>query len=143
MRMRAAATIAFCLLGCVRPKVPAKPPPRVSRIIHEVPPLPQWWMETCGAITPLQVGHSVTPPVAIRRVAPVYPRLALEGRITGIIIETVIDTSGRVCAARVVKGGPFAEAALAAVKQWEFRPAMKDGKPVAVVYDITVTFRIA
>ena len=40
--------------------------------------------------------------------------------------------------------GPFADAfaksSLEAVKQWRFLPAMKDGKPVAVVYDITVRF---
>jgi TonB family protein len=93
---------------------------------------------------PLRVGGDVKPPVIINRVEPIYPALAKESRISGIVIlEVVIDHTGVVKDARVLKPLPFGldQAALDAVKQWTFRPAMLNGQAVDVLFNITINFR--
>lgn len=58
-----------------------------------------------------------------------------------ILVESIIDRRGRVCAARLRRGsGPTAEAFLQAMKRWKFKPATKNGKAVAVFYEVTVDF---
>lgn len=94
----------------------------------------QWWRSACGDVAPLQVGHGVTPPVLLDRVAP-------RSRIGGIVIvATVIGTSGKVCDARVVRtfDGELDAVVLEAVRRWRFRPAMLNGTPRAAVYYVTV-----
>ncbi len=56
-----------------------------------------WWIDSCGDIQPLGVGHDVTPPILIERVEPQWPRDRTRGMF---IIETVLTDEGRVCAAR-------------------------------------------
>jgi TonB family protein len=93
---------------------------------------------------PLRVGGDVRPPVVINRVEPIYPALAKESRISGIVIlEVVIDHTGVVKDARVLKPMPFGldQAALDAVKQWTFRPATLNGTAVDVVFNVTINFR--
>lgn len=109
------------------------------------PLVQDWWIPTCGNVLPLQVGHHVTPPVAIKRVEPRFPEhLHRRGHPGVIIIQIVITDSGVVCAARVEKtfegsiGAELAASALEAVKQWKFRPAKLNGKPRACVYTLTV-----
>jgi TonB family protein len=94
---------------------------------------------------PLRVGGDVKPPVLISRVAPIYPALAKESRISGIVIvEVVIDHTGVVKDARVLKPLPFGldQAAVDAVKQWTFRPATLNGQAVDVLFNLTINFRL-
>ena len=70
-----------------------------------------------------------------------YPEEARQNGVSGItILELVIDKTGRVVRASVLKpvehGG--SEAALAAVKQWTFRPATRNGEPVDAIFNVTV-----
>jgi TonB family protein len=93
---------------------------------------------------PLRVGGDVKPPVVINRVEPIYPALAKESRISGVVIlEVVIDHTGVVRDARVLKPLPFGldQAALDAVKQWTFRPATLNGTAVDVLFNLTINFR--
>src|SRR5437773_118001 len=76
---------------------------------------------------------------------PVHTEVARRARIEGIvIIEAVIDRDGNVTEARVLK--PLAlglsDAALDAVRKWKFKPGTMNGQPVAVYYNLTVTFRV-
>ena len=90
------------------------------------------------AAPPLRLSDpGVKRPELIHRADPVL-REAL--RVQGLIlIESIIDRSGRVCAARLRRGsGPVAEAFLQSLRQWKFKPAMRNGKAVAVFYDVTV-----
>jgi TonB family protein len=93
-------------------------------------------------------GHGtdgVTAPVVMHRVNPNYPDQAKKNGIFGIVIlATDIDENGDVTDARVLKGLPdgLDQAAIDAVRQWKFRPAMKDGKPVAVTFNLTINFRL-
>jgi len=96
--------------------------------------------------SPLRVGGDVKPPVIINRVEPIYPALAKASRISGVVIvEVVIDHTGIVKDARIVKPLPFGldQAALDAVKQWTFRPATLNGTAVDVTFNITINFRAA
>jgi TonB family protein len=58
-----------------------------------------------------------------------------------VIVELVIDTAGKVSSAQVIRSiPPFDEAALAAVRQWEYEVTRVDGKPVSVKLTVPITF---
>jgi protein TonB len=98
------------------------------------------------ASEPLRVGGEVAPPQLITRVQPEYTEAARQARISGIvIIEAIIDEEGRVVETRVLKGLPMGldKAATDAISQWRFRPATRNGEPVAVYFILTVNFRVA
>ena len=85
-------------------------------------------------------------PVILVRVDPVYPRLAqIQRRNGSVLLRAEISADGFVRGARVLQASPpglgFEESALDAVKLWRFRPATtQDGRPVAVLYSLQVTF---
>jgi protein TonB len=84
------------------------------------------------------------PPRAIRITKPVYPQDAFVKKVEGVVVlEIVIDASGRVVRARVIKSVPLLDAAaIAAVGEWTFAPAIKQGRPVAALAQAPITFRI-
>ena len=94
--------------------------------------------------TPVRASTLVTPPVKLRDASPVYPEMPRQAKLEGqVVIEAVIGVSGDVVEARVLRSTPlFAEAALAAVRQWKYRPTLINGRPVPVVLTVTVTFRL-
>jgi TonB family protein len=61
-----------------------------------------------------------------------------------VCVEGIIDDKGQVRGLRVREGLGYGldEQALEAVKQWRFRPATRDGKPVAIVGAFYLTFRL-
>jgi len=84
------------------------------------------------------------PPRPIKMTRPQYPQEAFVKKIEGtVVVEIVIDISGRVVAARVVQSIPQLDgAALQTVYQWVFQPAIKHGRPVPTRAQAPVTFRI-
>ena len=92
---------------------------------------------------PPPVGGEVTPVQLIKSVPPVYPQLAKTQRIAGNVqIDALIDASGNVADVKVLSGpGVLHHAALEAVKQWKYKPAMLDGQPTSVHITISVQFR--
>jgi TonB family protein len=80
-------------------------------------------------------------PKLVTRVDEPYRKVAERKHLHGVaIIELIIDTSGRVCAARVLRGldADFDRAALVALRQWTFRPALNySGQPVTVAFNVT------
>ena len=90
---------------------------------------------------PVQVSGDVHAPVILSRVDPVYTDDMRKNAVSGIaIVELIVDKSGRVSRANVIKPVPHggSEAALAAVKQWTFKPGTLNGEPVDVIYNVTV-----
>lgn len=85
---------------------------------------------------------AVTPPVKTKHVNPGYPKEAMAARIQGAIqIRGIIDARGRVGRMGIVtKPSLLDGAAMAAVQQWEFTPATREGKPIASVIVVTVNF---
>jgi len=73
-------------------------------------------------------------PVAIQNPAPVYPEMARAAEVEGtVVLLVLVNKEGRVAKAQVVSGHPMLdEAALAAVRNWVFRPAMQQHRPVTV-----------
>ena len=65
-------------------------------------------------------------------------------RIQGVVIlEALIDDSGTVANARVMRSVPLLDAAaLEAVSQWVFTPTELNGRPVAVIMTVTVNFTL-
>ena len=95
--------------------------------------------------TALRVGGEVKAPIILSKVEPTYPEVARTARISGIVIvEAIIDKNGDVTDINVLKPLPFGldQAAVDAVKQWKFKPALKNGEPVDVVFNLTVNFRL-
>ena len=61
---------------------------------------------------------------------PPYPPQAASGGV--VLIEALVDGSGKVSEARVIGSAPpFDQPALAAARQWSFRPARVKGRPTA------------
>jgi periplasmic protein TonB len=84
------------------------------------------------------------PPRVIRQVKPDYPHDAFVARLQGtVLVELLVDSSGRVARARVIESIPALDAAaIAAVRQWGFLPATHRGHAVAAVVEAAVSFRI-
>jgi periplasmic protein TonB len=80
----------------------------------------------------------------VRNVYPVYPADAQEAKVQGVvIIEARIERDGTVSRARVLKSIPeLDDAAVEAVRQWEFTPTLLNGAPVPVIMTVTVNFTL-
>jgi TonB family protein len=85
---------------------------------------------------PLRISKEVPAPKRIKVVAPKYPADAKTGIV---IVELVVTPEGRVDAARALRELPGStEAALTAVKQWEYEPLVADGQAAWFVMVVTV-----
>ena len=75
---------------------------------------------------------------------PVYPDVAQSARVQGIvIIEAIIGPDGKVRDAKVLRSVPLLDdAALNAVRRWEYTPTLLNGVPVAVIMTVTVNFTL-
>jgi TonB family protein len=95
------------------------------------------------ATTAVRVGGAVRNPVKTKDVAPVYPAVAKSARVGGTVqVELTIDPDGKVADAQVVKSVPLLDqAALDAVKQWEYAPTRVKGVSVPVIINVTINFQ--
>lgn len=93
---------------------------------------------------PLKVNGDVQESKLIRRVEPIYPKLAMRARVQGkVILAVKVDEEGIVSDVTVVSGHPMLnEAAVTAVKQWKYSPTLLNGVPVPVLATVTVVFRL-
>jgi protein TonB len=75
---------------------------------------------------------------------PVYPDIAMRARIAGVVVlEATIDAQGKVMNLRVLRSVPLLDqAAIDAVRQWEFTPTRLNGVAVPVVMTVTVNFAL-
>jgi protein TonB len=91
---------------------------------------------------PVRVGGDIRAPQKTVHVDPVYPKIAIQGRIEGfVILETIIDASGNVQGLRILRSVPLLDkAAMAAVRQWKYEPTRLNGQPVPIVMTVTVRF---
>ena len=114
------------MIGGVVGGLPTAPPP---------PPPPT---------APVRVGGAIKQPSKVKDVKPVYPPIAQSARVQGIVIvEATIGPDGRVKDAKVLRSIPLLDqAALDAVKQWQFTPTLLNGVPVPVIMTVTVNFTL-
>ena len=80
----------------------------------------------------------------LRRVEPEYPEEARQQRIQGaVVLEVRIGRDGAIQQVKLVSGQPLlANAAIAAVKQWRFKPRTLKGQPVEMQTRVTLNFRM-
>jgi len=95
-------------------------------------------------------GHpDITPPIQrASRAYPRYPELARKAGVQGtVVLLIVIDRDGRVGEIEVLRTPDprfgFDLAAIEAVKQWRYRPALLGGRPVAVQASVTFEFTLS
>ena len=90
------------------------------------------------------VANEIKPPKIVKEVFPVYPEAARSAGVQGeVILGVRTDEQGRVVDTMVLKSVPLLDqAAIDAVRQWVYEPFLKDGKPTAAVFSVTVNFRL-
>ncbi len=117
-------------LANIAPK-PADPPPAVKPVAQQQ-----------RQIERTKLGGNVLEAKIISRKIPVYPKLALQARLQGVVTFTaIIARDGTIQQLQLVSGHPlFIEAATEAVRQWRYRPTLLNGEPVEVVAPIEVKF---
>ena len=125
--VRAGAPTSASLPG-FEPSQPALPPPP-----KPVAPTP--------APAP-KVGGQLTPAKVISRVDAEYPKLARQAGASGVVeLEATISVDGKVKNPRVIHGNTMLQkAAIDAVLQWHYQPAMLNGKPVESPVEIKLNF---
>jgi TonB family protein len=114
-----------------------------TALLPAPPPAPEF-QAILEQLKPMRVGGTVKVPTKVKDVKPVYPPIAQSARVQGVVIvEAIIDASGKVAASRVLRSIPLLdEAALASVAQWEFTPTLADGVPTAMMMTVTVNFTL-
>ena len=93
-------------------------------------------------VAPVRVGGRIQTPTKVKDVKPVYPAIAQSARVSGAVtIEATIGPDGKVADAKVVRSIPLLDqAALDAVRQWEYTPTLLNGVPVPVIVTVTINF---
>ncbi|HXY42028.1 MAG TPA: energy transducer TonB [Vicinamibacteria bacterium] len=137
---------------------------RAASPLHAAPP-------AAGATVSLETNVAEPPaPRLLKQVKPVYPPEARDAKVRGVFtIDVVIGTDGAIRDARLVASAPtltrlqeivkdkskagtpaaiegdprLAQAALDAVKQWQYEPVVKAGKPAEAKATVTVEFSLA
>jgi protein TonB len=119
------------IIGSVPTAAPPPPPP---------PSAPK-------PVTPqrIRVGGNVQQAKLIRQPKPIYPPLAKQARISGVVkLNAIIGKDGTIQNLTVASGHPLlVPAAMEAVKQWVYQPTLLNGEAVEVVTQIDVNFTLS
>ncbi|WP_213803309.1 energy transducer TonB [Granulicella sp. dw_53] len=94
---------------------------------------------------PRRIGGGVSAPQVIHEVEPEFSEEARKAKVAGnVLVNLWVDTNGNPSHVRVIRGVGMGldEKAIEAVRQYKFRPAMENGKPVLVELNIEVNFQI-
>ncbi len=105
----------------------------------------EWWLADESHEPAQKLDGTITAPAVVKRVEPNYSQTARLNRISGIVIlESHIEKSGRISHIKTLRGLPLGVTndAIAAVKQWQFKPGMVGEKPVDVVFNLTINFKL-
>jgi TonB family protein len=92
-----------------------------------------------------KIGGGVSAPVLVKQVEPQFSPEAKQRKLQGVVLVSIIvDEHGRPQNVHVTRGVGHGldENAVEAVQQYRFKPAMEDGKPVAVFLNVVVNFEI-
>lgn len=102
-----------------------------------------------GVITDNRVHIERDKPLPMHPVSQVYPQYPEDARLRhyedSLVVRYVIGTDGRVKEVIVISHAErkvFDESAVKAIRNWRFRPLIKDGQPTEVVHELTINFRI-
>jgi TonB family protein len=93
---------------------------------------------------PIRVGGNVQAAKLIHRVDPVFPEAARDKGVQGpVTIQAIIGKDGFIRDTLVSQAPPdLAQAAVDAVRLWQFEPTRLNGEPVEIMTEITVNFQL-
>jgi protein TonB len=93
----------------------------------------------------VRVGGDIQEPRKVVDAPVVYPDIAKQARVQGIVIlECTISPAGDVVKAEVLRSIPLLDqAAIDSVKQWRYTPTLLNGVPVPVIMTVTVSFKLS
>jgi protein TonB len=93
---------------------------------------------------PVRLPSGIKSPVKTVDVSPAYPAIARSAHVQGtVILEAVLDASGRVDDVRVLRSIPLLDqAAIDAVRQWRYTPTLLNGRAIPIVLTVTVSFTL-
>jgi protein TonB len=117
------------VVGGLPADIPPPPPP---------PPAP-------ARRDPVRVGGQIKEPQLARRIEPVYHPLAVRASVQGtVILEAIVDKEGRVADVRVLRSAHrlLDDAAIEAVRQWQYVPLVLNGIPERFVLTVVLTFNL-
>jgi protein TonB len=125
--------VASGVLGGILGGVSAAPPPPPPPVEKKAPP------------SRIRVGGNVQSAKLVRQPKPVYPQLAKQARIQGVVkLHALISKEGTIENLTVISGHPLlVPSALEAVKQWVYQPTQLNGEPVGVETEIDVNFTLS
>ena len=105
-------------------------------------------LDKASATTKIEINYSlegVTKPVPTFKPDPVYTPQAKKAKIQGtVVLRVTVEPDGTVGDVKIIRSldKGLDQAAVDAVTTWKFKPATKDGKPIAVETSIEVNFRL-
>jgi periplasmic protein TonB len=92
-----------------------------------------------------KIGGGVSSPVVISKVEPEFSEEARKAKFMGVVlVNLIVDAKGMPQNVHVLRGVGMGldDKALAAVRQYRFKPAIEGGKPVPVELNVEVDFQI-
>ena len=129
--LSSAATVPGLGLNVISQAPPPKPPaPKADKPI--------------APREPVRVSSGVQQANLIYAPKPAYPQLAKSARVQGTIkLQAIIAVDGSIKNLRVMSGPPLlVNAAIDAVRRWQYKPTMLNGSPVEVITEIDVNFTL-
>ena len=90
----------------------------------------------------IAISAGVAQGLLVKKSDPIYPQQAVANHVSGVVVlQAVIGVDGHIADLQVVGGPPaLRQAALDAVKTWQYRPYLLNGQPVEVNTTINTVF---
>lgn len=97
-----------------------------------------------GELEPVDLSEDSSEPLLLQKVQPSYPEQALKAGLQGaVVLQASIARDGSIRDLRLIQGSLLlGQAAYKAVKQWRYRPYLRNGKAVEAQTFVTVDFRL-
>lgn len=115
-----------------------------GKVIFETPPQGGSHPAKDNTRQPLTVPSKIADQYLLLRVEPEYPEAAREQHIQGpVVLGALVGKDGAIESLGTISGDPqLAAAATDAVRQWRFKPFLRNGSPEEFQTQITVSFRL-
>jgi protein TonB len=92
----------------------------------------------------VRIGGDIKPPAKTKNVAPVYPAIARQNKVQGVVmLDVTVGTDGKVKDIKVLRSiKELDDAAITAVRGWEYKPTLMNGQAVPVIMTVPVIFTL-
>jgi TonB family protein len=127
------------------------PPPVLPTEGNDVPSIVTEATTHSDALAPAQPlapppmkGGQLLQPKLLASVAAVYPPVARARHVQGdVVIDALIDTTGKVTAMKIITGNPLLQsAAVDSLRLWKYQPAQLNGQVIPIHINVTITFHL-